>query len=362
MSRSRTVLLVCVLTALAAAIAFTTTGRFFPTLSVASVLAQAPLPVYNRTWAAPKVYLPLLPSDSDLTRLLDCDAVLARFQTELPLPNPFIQVDFSQPAGDKACDVMTIVVPGGALEVVSWNEGPPPARDFATRIPGGCAIVLVYTVPPWLARKPFEEMLASANLVRSCPVLFRTNADTLLGVTAFSAGGLLATALAAHAPLFPLDFLVLNYAVVSTTPNLTHHRSRYNLLRDEAHSVEPTWWDLFYRSELHTTRFPPLVYIWHAKPDDVVPISGARALAKALEIDSATNNRSREVHLREYSYGAHGSPPEPTDPTVQAFLADMHRANPKDVATEAYGFFWFRDHVFDWLVPRLVGRRRVGVP
>lgn len=187
-----------------------------------------------------------------------------------------------------------LIIPGGGYGwVVIDKEGYEGARYFSRR--GATVYVLRYRLPHqgWTAGAdaPLQDAQRAARIVRSRAPMDGARADRLT-VMGFSAGGHLAGSLALRfdAPTYDAvdsadrlsarpDFAALLYPVVTMQAEITHAKSRANLIgaNPGPDAIER------YSLERRVRADAPPVFILHASDDEAVPVGNALLLYAALQ-------------------------------------------------------------------------------
>lgn len=232
------------------------------------------------------------------------------------------------PKKETATGAAVIICPGGSYSGESYlNEGTLIAEAFVRK--GIAAFVLKYRLPndSIMIDKtigPLQDAQQAIKTVRQHASEW--DIDTAqIGIMGFSAGGHLASTAGTHfnksyipnsenISLRP-NFMILVYPVISMREELTHIKSRQNLLGEHASEEQL----LMFSNELHVDHNTPPTWITHAGDDNVVSVENSIRFYQEL----IQNKVPSEMHL--YPKGNHGFVlNEPTDKWMQALFDWMN--------------------------------------
>lgn len=211
---------------------------------------------------------------------------------------------YNPPPG-QANGASVIICPGGGYGMLADHEGRDVARWLNTL--GITAFVLHYRLGPH-SRHP-AMLQDAARAVRRVRGMEGDLDPARIGLLGFSAGGHLASTLAAHfeagdpKATDPMDrcssrpdLAILIYPVISLQEPHGHGGSRENLLGSDAASglIESL------SNHRHVTQETPPTFLVHTADDDAVPAENSLLFALALR----AANVPVELHL--YAHGPHG--------------------------------------------------------
>lgn len=203
-----------------------------------------------------------------------------------------------------------IVCPGGGYAMKADHEGKPIAEWLNSA--GINSFVLDYRVSPYREPCPLMDAQRAIRYVRYNADKFGIDKDKI-GILGFSAGGHLAASTTVHFEDIENpcddnhcddidkessrpDLSILCYPVISTSKDISHMGSFYNLL-GENYSAEK---EKYYSAEKQVTAKTPPVFLWHTANDEAVPIKNSLVFAEAL----AKNGVPVELHV--FPKGSHG--------------------------------------------------------
>ncbi len=199
---------------------------------------------------------------------------------------------------------LVLICPGGGYNHLADHEGEPVARLMNRN--GMHAAVLRYRIKPNQHPKMIHDAQRSMRLIRRHADAWRVDPDAV-AVLGFSAGGHLASTLAAHHDDFTHDeddlssisarpdAAVLCYAVIDLK-TFTHHGSRLCLL---GASPDPSEIHLLSNHEHVDGRTPP-TFLWHTSADPAVHMNNSLQFAMACKANDVP------VELHVYEEGRHG--------------------------------------------------------
>lgn len=205
-----------------------------------------------------------------------------------------------------------IICPGGGYAIMNWDwEGTDIAKWFNSQ--GIVAVVLKYRLP--LSKSNIVSYKSPILDAQRAVRLVRHKADewgidkSRIGVMGFSAGGHLASTLAAHydhsyaEPTDDIDqlsarpdYTILVYPVVTFKDDYTDEGSRRRLLNG---NLDATLINHF-SSELHVNGDTPPTFIMHSTDDKIVPVQNSLQFYEAL----VKHDVETEMHM--YPLGGHG--------------------------------------------------------
>ncbi len=229
---------------------------------------------------------------------------------------------------DQANGTAIIVCPGGGYGHLSLDkEGKDVALWLNTL--GVTAFVLDYrhAGKGYHFPAPLEDTQRAVRLVRTNAATWKIN-PARIGLMGFSAGGHLASTVGTHfdagnaqaedpidrASCRP-DFLVLCYAVISFSPEITHSGSKKNLLGDKP---DPELVKNLSNETQVTAETPP-TFLFCTNADTTVPAENS------VEFYLALRKAKVPAELHIYQQGAHGVGLAPNDPVLSTWkdrLAD----------------------------------------
>ena len=214
-----------------------------------------------------------------------------------------------QPPKSPGNNAAVIICPGGGYGIIGYNtEGTDVAKVMNSW--GVTAIVLKYRLPSDSIMKdktigPLQDAQRAIQYVRENAVQLKIDPERI-GIMGFSAGGHLASTLSTHfdkayidnpknTSLRP-DFSILGYPVISFTDELTHLRSRDNLIGENP-SLELI---KEFSNELQVTDKTPPTFLVLAEDDNGVNPRNSISYYEAL----LKMNVPAELHI--YQNGGHG--------------------------------------------------------
>ena len=197
-----------------------------------------------------------------------------------------------------------LICPGGGYGFVSQREGEPIALRFLTQ--GYNVFVLEYSVAPNSFPTQLREVAAAMELIHENAEQWHCDTDKI-AIMGFSAGG----HLAAHysnaynwpevREMFPdskpVNASILCYPVITADPQYAHLGSFQSLLGKEKLTDDEQ--NRFSCDKMVSRQTPP-TFLWHTRPDQVVPVMNTLLYAQAL----AENNVPFAAHI--YPEGWHG--------------------------------------------------------
>ncbi len=202
---------------------------------------------------------------------------------------------------------MVVIFPGGGYSFLAEREAEPLVLQFNQA--GYQACVVWYTVRPTtdlpaLGNKPLREAACAVRTVREHAEEWGVDPDKIV-VCGSSAGGHLAgslgvfwndpTMLPEAGPLCRPNGMILCYAVTTAGPK-RHGGSIENLTGHAENHPDNEVWSL----EKHVTVDTCPAFLWHAVPDDCVPVENALLMAEALQ------EKKVPFALHIFSKGWHG--------------------------------------------------------
>jgi acetyl esterase/lipase len=209
----------------------------------------------------------------------------------------------------RSTSTAVLVIPGGGYQHLAIGyEGVQIAGWLNTQ--GIPAFLLDYRVAPYHYPAPVLDAERAMQLIRAHAAEYGVDPHRI-GVWGFSAGGHLASTLAAHcnADMTPMpapyatgkldcrpDFAVLAYPVISMQPPLSHSGSRANFLGPEP---DPALARRF-SNQLAVTKDAPPAFLFATTSDPTVPVENSLDFYRALE----RAHVPAELHL--YDYANHG--------------------------------------------------------
>lgn len=202
-----------------------------------------------------------------------------------------------------------VICPGGAYSHLSHEEEGDKVAHWLQSI-GISAFVLKYRLPSDVIM--IDKTIGPLQDAQEATRTLRRNAGqwnldgSRIGIMGFSAGGHLAATLATrynekiyesndNTSCRP-DFSILIYPVISMRDDITHHRSKVNLLGELAdiELIEK------YSNETQVNEITPKTFLVHATDDKDVPVENSIRYYLTLK----QNNVPAEMHL--YENGGHG--------------------------------------------------------
>lgn len=197
-----------------------------------------------------------------------------------------------------------LICPGGGYRRVSPREGEPIAFHFLPQ--GYNVFILDYSVAPNCFPTQLREVAAAMELIYKNAEAWHCDTDKI-AIMGFSAGG----HLAAHysngynwpevREMFPeskpVNASILCYPVITADPKHAHLGSFQNLLGVEKLTSEE---EQRFSCDKMVSRQTPPTFLWHTRPDSVVPVMNTLLYAQAL----AENDVPFAVHI--YPEGWHG--------------------------------------------------------
>jgi len=231
------------------------------------------------------------------------------------------------PDRKEATGAAVIICPGGGYGVESYRlEGTVIAEAFLKR--GIAGIVLKYRLPgdsimPDKSIGPLQDAQQAIKVTRERATEWNLDPGKI-GIMGFSAGGHLAATAGTHFDISYIpneektdlrpNFMILVYAVISMTDELTHKGSRQNLLGKNPENEKI----MFFSNELHINAKTPPAWLTHTGDDKVVTVENSIRFYQEL----IRNNVPAEMHL--YPSGNHGFVlSQPTDQWMQPLFTWM---------------------------------------
>ena len=227
----------------------------------------------------------------------------------------------------KSTGIAVIICPGGSyLGLAMGHEG----YDMAKKLneSGIAGFVLKYRLPnpQYVENKqivPLQDAQRAIQLIRENAKKWGINPHKI-GIEGSSAGGHLASTAGTHfqkdyidnplkTSLRP-DFLILNYPVISMADDLTHLRSRYNLIGEATNGLNSKDYSYKtighlpiepekiqeYSNDLQVTPNTPPTFITHSLADDAVKVQNSILFIAALQKNKVP------VEVFFYAKGGHG--------------------------------------------------------
>lgn len=205
------------------------------------------------------------------------------------------RIDVYLPEGGENM-TMLLVCPGGGYAYASTeNEGINVAKFFTVR---GIAIaVLKYRMPNAHCTIPLEDAQMAMKIIRDNAAEWHINPKQI-GVMGFSAGGHLASTVVTKFSdkVNRPDFGILIYPVISMDVNVTHGRSRTNLLGENPTVEQEQEWS----SEKFVKADTPPCFLAACSDDPTVAVKNSLLMYEAL----VENKVSVEMHI--FPTGGHG--------------------------------------------------------
>jgi acetyl esterase/lipase len=202
----------------------------------------------------------------------------------------------------KNTGIAILIVPGGGyIRQAAGHEGSQFGEWLSAN--GINAFVLKYRLPNKHAWIPLRDAQQAMRIIRSRATEWKID-PSRVGVSGFSAGGHLASALGTHFDYGTStnsfscrpDFMILFYPVISMQESVTHGGSRENLLgtKYQKDSVD------YYSNELHVTKDTPPTLLFLSDDDGAVPPKNSIDFYAALK----ENKVPASLHI--FPEGGHG--------------------------------------------------------
>ena len=199
-----------------------------------------------------------------------------------------------KPNGQKTNTAVMICSGGSYGRTADEEEGIPAAKLLAQN--GITAFLLDYRLPVGNDTIPLTDGKAGIQYIRAHSQQYGIDKDKV-GAIGFSAGGHLISTLETHFdPANRPDFVVLVYPVISMKDELTHQRSRANLL---GNNITPEKIGK-YSNELQVAPDTPPTFIVAAIDDNQVKV------ANSLLFEAALQQNKVPVAMFLYATGGHG--------------------------------------------------------
>ena len=209
-----------------------------------------------------------------------------------PGSRPYLTVFKAE--GQKTKTAVMICSGGSYGRTADGVEGIPAAMLLAQN--GITAFLLDYRLPEGNDSIPLIDAQACTRYIRAHGKFYGIEPDKI-GAMGFSAGGHLVSTLETHFDRGSRpDFGVLVYPVISMTEELTHHRSRVNLLGS---NITPENISK-YSNELQVTADTPPTFIVAAVDDGEVKVTNS------LLFEAALRQNGVPVEMFLYATGGHG--------------------------------------------------------
>ncbi len=202
-----------------------------------------------------------------------------------------------------------LIFPGGGYEHLTMSKEGFKVAEWLNTL-GITAIVVKYRLPSDLIMNdksigPFQDAQEAMRVVRRNADKWQIDTEKI-GVLGFSAGGHMAATVSVRYNDLVYDvndaisakpnFSILVYPVISMESDITHNRSKSNLL---GHS--PTQASIeTYSNEKQVNASTPMTFLVHATDDSSVPVENS------LRYFDALKNHKVPVELHVYENGGHG--------------------------------------------------------